>query len=263
MKPEFCDIITDCALDANGQNRLWLRAKQLYPNTAVHVVGVRHPLQAAGNLIDALDQVRGAPGIILVNVAPRHGEEGKKWPNGTPFGYFWYEKTLVVSTIADATLSLVQKFGLASEVHVFDIPTVMDWAVKEGHISKEEADLVVISQFRSLTFQPIVSSWVAQGFAVPVSTELISEIAKAIDGPTVWEVDNFGNCKTTMTEDEPVPESLQEYRTFNRLSDVPDDGEPAITIGSSGFKNRRFRELVIGGKSAAQELGLSVGALIC
>ena len=259
IEPKFFDVITDCALDANGQNRLWLRANQLYGNISINVVGVRHPLQAAGNLIDALDQVRGAPGIILLNVAPRHGE-GKKWPNGTPFGYFWYENTLVVSTVAGETLSLAKKLGLASETHVLDIPTVMEWAVAEGHMSQEDADPIIKSQFRSLTFQPLVSSWIAQGLNVPATAEPMAEGVPSIESPTVWWIDTFGNCKTTVTDDEELSGKLKSIRAYDRLRDVPDDGEPAVIVGSSGFDGKRFYEIVIQGKSAAEKLGLSIGS---
>jgi hypothetical protein len=261
MEPKFFDIITDCALDTNGQNRLWLRANQLYSNIAINVVGVRHPLQAAGNLIDALDQVQGNPGIILVNVAPRHGE-GKRWPNGTPFGYFWMGKTLVVSTIAGETLSLAAKLGIASEVHVLDIPAVMKWAVAEGHMTTEEADSIIKTQFRSLTFQPLVSSWIAKGFEVPATVEKIADVAAPIEHPTIWWVDNFGNCKTTVTDSEPKTGMLAGTRAFDRLRDVPEDSEPAVIVGSSGFEGKRFYEIVVQGKSAAEKLDLAVGSVL-
>lgn len=260
MEPKFFDIITDCALDTNGQNRLWMRTSQLY-SIPIHVVGVRHPLEAAGNLIDALDQVRGASGIILVNVAPRHGE-GKRWPNGTPFGYFWYKQTLVVSTIAGETLSLVQKLGLATEVHVLDIPTVMAWAVKEGHMTAEEADPIIKTQFRSLTFQPLVSSWIAQGFSVPAAVEQISDVAAPVEHPAVWWVDTFGNCKTTVTDDEPRTGMLAAIRAYDRLRDVPEDSEPAVIVGSSGFEDKRFYEIVVQGKRAADIVGLMAGSVL-
>ena len=221
MEPIFFDIITDCALDTNGQNRLWMKANQLYSNVALNVVGVRHPLEAAGNLIDALDQVRGAPGIILVNVAPRHGE-GKRWPNGTPFGYFWYKQTLVVSTIAGETLALAGKLGLASQVHVLDIPTVMAWAVAEGHMTAEEADPIIKTQFRSLTFQPLVSSLIAKGFSVPATPENITDVAAPVDQPAVWWVDTFGNCKTTLTDNEERTGMLAQIRAYDRLRHARD-----------------------------------------
>ena len=258
MEPKFFDIITDCALDINGANRLWLRAHQLYSIPA-HVVGVRHPLEAAGNLVDALDQLHGVPGIILVNVAPRHGE-GKRWPNGTPFGYFWFKQTLVISTIAGETLSLVQKLGIASEIHVLDIPTVM--AVAQGHMTQEEADPIIKTQFRSLTFQPLVSSWIAKGFDVPATVEKIADVAAPIEHPAVWWVDNFGNCKTTVTDDEAKIGRLAEIRAYDRLRDVPEDSEPVVIVGSSGFEGKRFYEIVVQGKRAADIVGLMPGSIL-
>ena len=112
-------IINDCK-DANAAGRQMARAAGLI-EAPVSFVGVSSDLEAAGNLIDMLDAYGDSAGILLVNVAPRNGK-AKKWQNGTPFGYFWYKKILVLSSIDGLTLSLVKKLQLVDSINVLDIP---------------------------------------------------------------------------------------------------------------------------------------------
>src|SRR5512141_546524 len=114
----FVTLINDCR-DANAFGRQATKAGALLGRLVV-TVGVRNDLEAAGNLVDALDAAEGREGVILVNVAPRNGD-AKKWPNGTPFGWFKCGGTLVVASIDGLTLSLAKKLGLFEAVHVFDI----------------------------------------------------------------------------------------------------------------------------------------------
>ena len=46
-------------------------------------IGAENDLRAGGNLVDSIDADCGFPGIVLANVAPRHGA-AKKWMNGDP-----------------------------------------------------------------------------------------------------------------------------------------------------------------------------------
>ena len=95
----FVTLITDCK-DDNALGRSTTRLSTLFDCniTTIGVNGWDADLEAAGNLIDMLDASEGKKGVILVNVAPRH-KSGKKWPNGTPFGYFHYKDTLVVISV--------------------------------------------------------------------------------------------------------------------------------------------------------------------
>src|SRR5688572_12965729 len=97
----FVTIINDCK-DENAFGRQATKAAALF-GCSIVTVGVDSDIEAAGNLIDCLDAGEGKEGVILVNVAPRHGD-AKKWPNGTPFGYFLYKETLVVTSIDGLTL---------------------------------------------------------------------------------------------------------------------------------------------------------------
>lgn len=254
----FVTIINDCR-DANAFGRQATRAASLFGCT-VNPVAVANDLEAAGNLIDALDAAEGRRGVILVNVAPRHGA-AKRWPNGTPFGWFSYGDTIVAASIDGLTLSLVKKLGLADAVELFDIPEVMAAAAGHRLVPRETADYVVSTQFRSLEFLPRAAFWLTQGYVLPTRRHALPAAAP----DAVWWVDNFGNCKTTV-----LPEDLAAFRDeesisgiaslphYDRLKDVP-DGEAAFVTGSSGLGARRFVEIVIQGGNAAQRFGLRSG----
>ena len=262
----FVTLITDCK-DDNALGRSTTRLSALFPNTHITTMGVNSDLEAAGNLIDALDASEGKKGVLLVNVAPRH-KTGKKWPNGTPFGYFYcgagasahYQKTLIAS-IDGLTLSLVKKFGLVEEIKLIDIPEVVTKLAQDKTITKELADRIIHTQFRSFEFLPRVAKWLSDDLFIPHNAYPISQIP---DCPqAIWWIDNFGNCKTTLIEQDinfkegqNVQTKFGNFKCCLRLKDVPDD-QAAIIIGSSGLENKRFLEIVIQGQSAAKILNLT------
>lgn len=207
----------------------------------VSFVGVASDLEAAGNLIDILDAYEGAPGAVLVNVAPRNGA-AKKWENGTPFGYFRYKQVLMVSSIDGLTLSLVKKLGLVDAVRVLNIPTVMEWFVSENILSREEGERIVNTQFRSYECVPRVAAYLLENKEVEGERMSIADVP---DAPSaVWWADNFGNCKTTLLRNDIPHDDRVETRFgalpyFERLKDVP-DGTVALVTGSSGIGAHRF-----------------------
>jgi len=227
-------IINDCA-DANAAARQTTRVASLF-SCGVSYIGVKNDLEAAGNIVDILDAFGKREGVILVNVAPRSGS-AKKWENGTPFGYFWYENTLVVSTIDGHTLSLVKKFKLAKQVNVFDIPTALQALIDEGELTEGEQIKISESQFRSFDFLPLAAYYIHKGYQLPTA---IFDIAQVEDiEPAFWWVDNFGNGKTTITqnevtykEGESITTNIGIFPFHKRLCDVPDD-HVAFVVGSS------------------------------
>lgn len=258
----FVSIINDCH-DGNAMGKQVTRAARLFPNASMATVGIEQDeLEAAGNLIDILDASDGDYGVILVNVAPRQGR-GKKWPNGTPFGYFSYKKTLIVSTIAEMSLSLVKKLGLADSLQLTDVPTVIDAMIERGYLEKHLRNLIVKSQFRSYDYMPRLAKWVMDGVEVPSEPYSFTQVATA--PKAIWWVDNFGNCKTTILPEEVGHEpgkvlmtKVGEVKCFERLKDIPND-EVGLIIGSSGIGLKRFLELNIQGKSAAAKFNLKPG----
>lgn len=261
----FLTLINDCR-DENAFGRQETRASILF-DAHISTVGVDFgkSLEGAGNLIDVLDASEGASGIVLVNVAPRH-RGSKKWENGTPFCYFYHKETLVVATVDEDTLSLVKKFGLANEVRLLDIPTVVKKAVELKLITQEVGDRIIVSQFRSYDFSPRVAKWIWDGVEIPSSAFSIDQIS---DAPhAIWHVDNFGNCKTTVLPEDvafvpgkTMKTKVGQIRCFEYLKDVP-KGATAIIRGSSGLGDKKFLEIVVQGGSAAQEFGLISGARI-
>jgi len=270
----FITLINDC-FDENVKARLGTRVSALIGVTPTFV-GVGGGLksdnskdpaeyESAGCLIDTLDAAGDEKGIILVNVANRHGK-GKKWPNGTPFGYFYVRNTLVVSTIDGLTLSLIKKLQLVQIIHLFDIPTVMRQLTVNKVLEKEQAEHITNTQFRSFEFQPRVAKWLIDGkniSSIPYKINEVSDIPES-----VWFVDNFGNCKTTLLPkdigfeiNKEISSEIGNFTCYSKLKDVP-DGKKAITIGSSGYGNNRFLEIVIQGKSASTELNLLSGSQI-
>lgn len=258
----FVTIINDCR-DVNAMGRQATRAAKHFGNVSIHTVGIDwHELEGAGNLIDMIDAADHDTGIIMANVAPRHGR-GKKWPNGTPFGFFWYKKILVVSTIAEQMLSLAKKFDLAKELQLTDIATVVDAMIERGKLPKDMRDIIVTSQFRSYDYMPRLAKWVWEGENVPSETYSFANVEDV--KPTIWWVDNFGNCKTTVLPSEigfeagkTIKTKFGEIKCYDHLKDVSND-EPALIVGSSGLREKRFLEIVVQGKSAAKHFGLKVG----
>ncbi len=254
-------IINDCR-DANAAGRQCARAASLIGGT-VSFVGVASDLEAAGNLIDVLDAYGESAGVVLVNVAPRNGT-AKKWQNGTPFGYFWYKKVLVVSSIDGLTLSLVKKLGLVEHINVLDIPAVTAHFVSEGVLSEEARTHICETQFRSFDFLPRVAAYLVAHTAVVAEPMALADVADAPNA--IWWVDNFGNCKTTLFRDAlpaggTVATRIGDVRYYEHLREVP-DGAPALVTGSSGLGEKRFVEVVVQGGSAAQTHGLSSGDAI-
>lgn len=261
----FVTVINDCK-DENAMARQAIRSSSLF-KCDVSTVGVDsfRDIEAAGNIVEALDAADGNEGVILVNVAPRHGK-AKKWLNGTPFGYFWYKDTLVVATIDGFTWSIAKKFGIIEQAFVTDIPTVIDHAIAHGWLNEKFRNRIVNSQFRSYDYMPRLAKWIKDGNDFPKDEFSLNDVP---DVPLeIWWVDNFGNCKTTI-----LPEDIQfehgkkvqtrvgEITCYNMLRDVPND-ETGLIIGSSGFEDKRFVELVIQGKSAAEHFKLRSGDIL-
>lgn len=241
-------IINDCR-DPNAMGRQMARVGALFGGTVVPM-GVLNDLEAAGCLVDALDAINDKEGLILVNVAPRHGQ-AKKWRNGSPFGYFLYQKTLVLSSMDGLTLSLAKKLGCMEIVRLIE------------STSK--------SQFRSFDSLPYMARTIFDKSPVDFLTDHIGYIfSKNIPDPpkAIWYIDCFGNAKTTLlladvqlSSHATIDTQIGTLYYYPHLADVP-DGRTAIITGSSGIGDKRFLEIVVQGGSAAELLRLKVGQII-
>jgi len=262
----YVTIINDCC-DEGTMNRQVVRAATLFPEAHIsHVaVGNYADTEASGLIIDTLDAALDEPGIILANVAPRHGK-AKKWPNGTPFGHIKYKNTHIFATVDGLTLSLLTKYGLAQDVEVYDIPTVLDSVIKQGKLDESMRAMITNTQFRSYEFLPRVARWYLDGVDLPFDSQPLSDFLPA--PLVIWFVDNFGNCKTTAWGSdighEPgkmVQTNFGKIMCYASLKDVPDKAE-GLTLGSSGYGEHRFVELVVQGASGAAHFGAKVGDLL-
>ncbi|MEX1027168.1 MAG: SAM hydroxide adenosyltransferase [Candidatus Paceibacterota bacterium] len=261
----FATVLTDCQ-DDNALGRVTTRLGSLL-DTGVHTVRVssdlngRAELEAAGNLVDILDAAEGRPGVVLVNVAPRSGAAHDAWSNGTPFGYFRYGDTLVVSTIDGVVLSLVKKLGLVDEIQVIDLEKVATDELDHADLAYSP-EHIIGSQFRSFDFLPRVAAHLYRHGTVTAMPRSLADTPDVAN--TVWWIDNFGNCKTTLVADdivhrpdEPIETTFGPIGYRYALRNVP-NGEVGIVVGSSGIGTTRFLELVLQGGSAAEKLGIGV-----
>lgn len=274
-------IITDCS-DDNARVRQELRFASLFgvqpaflgvgPGAVLGAEAGEPDIEAAGNLVDQLDAAMHLPTamaksqtVMLVNVAPRGEDIKQRWPNGTPFCYFKVGDVLVASTFEGRTLGVARDMGLVKEVQLMDVPTVTAAAVTWGELTPEEAERINRTQFRSLEFLPLAARWLTNGRDVPAETRNLEHIP-SLKG-LVWWVDSFGNAKTTLLPGDIGFEEGKKVRLFNgedatcyrHLADVP-QGATALIVGSSGFGDDRFIELVVQRQSAARKYRLRVGS---
>jgi len=255
-------IINDCQ-DQNAKLRQVSRAGSYFKNASVNCFGVNSELEAAGFLLDAIDAFEGREGIILANVAPRNGN-AHKWKNGTPFGYFWHKKTLVVTTVDGLILSLVKKYGIIEKLYIFEIKEALA-AIKKNELSDETKNRIIASQFRSYDFLPRAAYWIKKNINLPkkeFDLGLIPDISNKI-----WFTDNFGNAKTTIDslslgERKNVAMKINgnalNLNYYKCLRDLK-DGETGIVCGSSGVFENRFLEIMTQGRNTANMLNLKTG----
>lgn len=254
--------LTDCS-DTNARARLTMRMAALFGRSPVVLpLGGPAPLLAGGlTLLDVLLSTRllgedGFPTVTLVNVAPRDGT----WPNGAPFCWFRHGRHTVFSTYDPLLLDPVRRHLGVTSVSVTDARTVLEAAGGWAAIGEPDAVDVATTQFRSLWYLPLLAKWVLDDRPVPSSPVELTDAGP--DGVRVALVDNFGNCKLTvtaadlgLTAGDRVAVGSRKVPCHDRLSGVP-EGAAALVTGSSG---PGFLELIVNGGSAAREFGLQDG----
>jgi len=260
-------IINDC-LDQNAKLRQITRTGSLFENCSVSCFGVRSDLEAAGFLVDAIDAFGGREGIIMVNVAPRN-ERAKKWKNGTPFGFFWNKKTLIISSVDELTLSLAKKLGVIKNFYILDIAEVLN-SINNKELNRNTKRRIINSQFRSFDFLPRAARWIMKKENIPFGEYNLSEIP--VSPNAVWFVDNFGNIKTTLLKEEinldaknevaiKINGKIKKFSFYDRLRDFPNK-TTGLTVGSSGVEEKRFLEIISRGGNAGKKLNIKSGSLI-
>ncbi len=254
----FTTIINDCR-DDNARARQESRVGSLL-QTSVSFIGVQSDLEAGVQLIDILDATEGRPGLILVNVAPRGGHT-TKWENGTPFGYFYYHNTLVVSSVDGFALSAVKKLGLINSIELLDTHTAAATMEQAGFISKAAAAHIPLTQFRSFDFIPRAGAYLLQGKELPsVSYDLATTQELP---PAIWHIDSFGNCKTTLTKNDidstgKIATRYGDFPFVEQLRNLPDHNT-ALVEGSSGLGETRLLELMTQRANFAGQFNAYIG----
>lgn len=259
-------IINDCR-DQNAKLRQITRIGSIFKNCSVNCFGVESELEAAGFLVDALDAFEGRKGVVILNFARREKRK-EKWENGSPFGFFDYGETLVVSSVEGLVLSLAKKLGVLKKFYIMKIPEVLD-RVKSESLDEKTKQRIANSQFRSFDFLPRAAHWLASGEKLPCDKYDLSKITNAPNA--VWHIDNFGNIKTTLLENELSLEKGEieikingkenKLKFYRKLADLPDNSAGLVS-GSSGIADKRFLEIILQGGNAAQKLGLKIGDLV-
>ncbi len=254
----FVTIINDCR-DDNARARQESRITSL-TGLPTSFIGVQSDLEAGMQLIDILDATEGKSGLVLVNVAPRGGHT-IKWENGTPFAYFTYQDTLIVSSIDGYTLSGIKKFTDVAEIVILDTAKTSDEMAAHKLIDQDVAEYIPQSQFRSLDFIPRVGAFLLQGNTLSGTTYQLQDVP---DLPSaVWHIDNFGNCKTTLTEadisnDDYIVTQYETLPYIKKLRDLPDNTN-GIIKGSSGVKHSRLLELMSQRGNFAKKFCVNIG----
>lgn len=252
MERKKLTVINDCH-DGNALARQLIRYQSILGCPPPTFIGVNSEFEAQGNLIDVIDAHRGTSGIIVVNVAPRG--DTKKYPNGSPFCYHKFGALTIIGT--PGCFSLAKRLGLFEKTKETDV-----YETSKCFLGEKEARRISNSQFRSYEYLPHLASWVTDVSKYPTSKEV--EIVDQYGGKNfIWEIDNFGNCKTTATAyDEFAGTKFGTYKFYERLADVPNDATPAIICGSSGHNEARFLEIVIQKGNAGAVLKLSIGDIL-
>lgn len=241
------DIFTDC-VDENAKERQIDRYESLFPGAHVSCNNlVSGDVAILARIVDKLDATRFGKELYIVvcNIAPR---ADKKYKNGAPFCFVRLGNAIIIGT-PDAFV-LLKKLGIVTEVQETDVLTSCKKFLDDG-----EAERIARSQFRSFDYVPLLALWLFENKDIPttslvVETETIEE--------QIWWKDCFGNLKTTLTESNIKNAKDTKFPFYERMSDVP-VGDIAYVVGSSGYGNSRFVELIKQGGSAADDLDLDVG----
>ncbi len=258
------NIFTDC-LDENAKGRQVLRYESLFPGAKIDFNGlVDRNVSTLAGIVDILDATRFGKisQIIICNVAPR---EEKQYPNGRPFCFAKIGNAIVIGT--EGSFVFLKKLGVINEVQETDVFTVC-----KKFLDLDEAQRIASSQFRSFDYVPLLASWLFQEKEIPSVIQKL-EFKEALE--QVWFRDCFGNCKTTLTEknaerfvaDEQIFVGFNDQKEFiklpfyRHLSGVPNN-TIALIVGSSGYKNNRFLEIVKQGGSAGKDLNIESGTKI-
>jgi len=226
----FITVINDC-YSTNDIGRQGTRIAALFGSSPTFV-GIDNDftsdvtVTASGQLVDALDAAGDAEGYILVNVAPRGKTKTHPYYNGSPFAWFKYKNTTVITSVQGQPLSLIKKLGLADTLHLLDIPTILAEAKEKSLVDENLEQYITNTQFRSFDFVPRFAHWHSQGHEF-TAKKIDFESVDALLHEQIWFIDVFGNIKTTLLESDIAAEfgdrvstELGTFTYHERLKDL-------------------------------------------
>lgn len=256
-------FFTDCS-DSNAIARVSAHLVARNPNYQTQVLGINSCPEAALNIENILEVWRKANStgnVVVGNIAPR---TEKQWQNGAPFCYCWISGNLVVATPACFSILIKQDLIPGGFIYETDVEIVCS-----KFLSKQEAEEISKTQFRSLWYVPLLIQWILQGKEIPFQFLDVEKHVPKIEKNTIFLIDNFGNIKLSIdTTDVKTSQAgknflkvgNREYKIpliYERLSNVPVGGI-GFVVGSGGG----FCELQINGGSAAIYFSAKVGEKI-
>jgi hypothetical protein len=166
----------------------------------------------------------------------------------------------VIASVDGFVLSGVKELGLVKDLLLLDTHNAANIMLQAGYVTAAAAEEIPHTQFRSFDFIPRAGVFMFLGNPLPsepYGLENIPDLPKAI-----WHIDNFGNCKTTLTKRDITPgvtmTRFGDLPFHTQLKDVPDD-TAALIQGSSGVAGKRFVELVIQRNNFAKHFGAQIG----
>lgn len=252
-------IVSDCG--GQAMMRMQVCTASLHTDAQVFPCLSAHPIEAGGNIVDAIDSFRGERrGAILCNNAPRQASHSCE--NGSSIVYGQLGEIRIVST--SCVLGLVKHLYPELCVCKIDVDAFVQQFGDETRGGR--------FQFRGLEVIPLLLQRLRDGTdlsAITTSFDHFPEVR-----PSVWLVDDIWggptNLKLTTLRQEVagfeggriavvrVQDQHLEIPCYERLADIPKD-ELGLYEGSSGRDNRRFLEIAVMGSSAALRLNVHVG----
>lgn len=251
--PHLIAIVSDCG--GQAMSRMMTRYMAIHPDAVCVPYESRSLLEAAGNIVDAIDALNGRAGAIVCNSAPRRDTRGT---NGSAIVYLQLGQTTIVSTVG--ALGLLKQLMPEMTARAVDVDAFM------SDLGAERDTF----NFRGLEVIP----WILRRLRDGENLENVSSQQTAFPAvePCVWLVDTIcgepTNLKLSVLRSEAPwfkPGTEVEMRLggaspkgigcFERLTHVP-AGQLGIYEGSSGLDNERFLEIAVMGGSAAKVLGV-------
>ena len=123
----------DCAGSRIDRAALFGRAARVFSSLGIMpVIGIEtvdSTTELAAMLFNQLSVYAGSPAVIFGNIAKREETPGS---NGEDFAVFRHGQTIVHTTFAHDTLSVLDQFGLVGNLYVLNVEQMIQWNQRMG-----------------------------------------------------------------------------------------------------------------------------------